>query len=165
MEKEAPHYSLPNEEAEKNRTSWDTYFVDITNLVKERSTCNRAKVGAILVKNRRIISTGYNGAAKGTKHCSEVGCNVIKAGENPENLRDHCSRTIHAEQNAIIQAALFGVAIEGATLYCTHTPCYTCAKMIANAGVKEVIYMKTYDDKDSLAAFEEAGIKLREYQA
>jgi len=151
----------------KPRISNDDYFMGITHLVKERSTCVRAKVGAIVVKDKRIVTTGYNGAPKGLQHCSDVGCKIVKMdktgkGEDLLSLEDHCTRTVHAEQNAIIQAGLFGVSIDGATLYCTHSPCYICAKMIINAGIKEIVYDKYYPDKLTEDVFAECDIKTRE---
>jgi len=120
------------------RKSWDRYFLDIARLVSERSTCLRRKVGAVLVRDKRILSTGYNGAAKGLAHCDEVGCLREKRGIPPAECIEIC-RGIHAEQNALVQAAAFGINVSGATLYCTHEPCITCAKMLMNAGTAEFV--------------------------
>jgi dCMP deaminase len=128
------------------RPSWDEYFMKIAHLVAERSTCMRRSVGAIIVKDKRIISTGYNGAPRGLKHCLEVGC-----------------RGAHAEQNAIIQAASSGVSMEGSTMYCTTAPCATCAKMILNAGVKRLVLGGRYPDALGESLIEEAGLEA-EYQ-
>jgi len=128
-----------------DRPPWDTYFMDITDLVATRSTCIRRKVGAILVKDRRILCSGYNGAPSKIAHCIETGClrekMKVPSGENHELCRG-----VHAEQNAIIQAACHGISIKGATLYCTHYPCSICAKMIVNAGITEVVYDNYYQD-------------------
>ena len=110
--------------------------MDIAQLVSERSTCLRRKVGAVLVRERRILCTGYNGAARGLPHCDEAGCLREKL-HIPSGERIEICRGIHAEQNALVQAAAFGINVSGATLYCTHEPCITCAKMLINAGVKE----------------------------
>ena len=147
------------------RPSLDEYFMDITNLVKERSTCNRAHVGVVVVKDKRIISTGYNGAPQGMPHCTEVGCNITKVKHpQSEHIEDHCTRTLHAEQNAIIQAAIFGVSINGGTMFCTHSPCYNCAKMIINAGIKEFVYQTGYPDKFSEEIFTQCDVKLRKFE-
>ncbi len=127
------------------RPSWDEYFIKIAALVSERSTCLRHHVGAIIVKNRRVVTTGYNGAAAGTKDCLELGClrNELKI---PSGERHEICRAIHAEQNAIIQAARHGQDIEGGTIYCTHSPCIICAKMIVNAGIKRIVTYGNYPD-------------------
>ncbi len=135
----------------KPRPTWDEYFMGIARQVAERSTCLRASVGAIIVRDKRILTTGYNGAPAGLAHCQEVGC-IIKD--------DHCIRSLHAEQNAIIQAALHGVSTEGATIYVTHQPCNTCAKMIINAGLKRVIYAGEYPDELARNFLAEAGVEV-----
>lgn len=134
-----------------SRPSWDAYFMDIAFTVAQRSTCDRAHVGAVIVRERRILTTGYNGAPAGLPHCDEVGHLMIDG---------HCVRTLHAEQNAIIQAALHGISIEGSTIYVTHQPCLTCAKMIINAGVRCVIYAGHYPDENSRNFLSEAGVEL-----
>ena len=116
------------------RPTYDEYFMEMAHVVSKRSTCLRRKVGAILVKDKHILSTGYNGAPKGLKHCSEVGCIRQKRGVPPGERHELC-RGLHAEQNAIIQSAVFGVSIKNSTLYCTYTPCVVCVKMLINAGV------------------------------
>ena len=136
------------------RPSWDAYFMGITFEVARRSTCNRAQVGAIIVRNKRILTTGYNGAPAGLPHCTEVGCLMVNG---------HCARTLHAEQNAIIQAALHGVSTDGATIYVTHQPCLICAKMIINAGIARVVYGGDYPDDLARQFLEEAGIELVRY--
>jgi len=137
--------------AEIQRPSWDKYFMNIANEVAKRSTCERAQVGAVIVKEKRILTTGYNGSPRGLPHCSEVGC-LMDNG--------HCVRTLHAEQNAIIQAALHGIITEGATIYVTYQPCFLCAKMIINAGLVRIVYDKEYPDDRSREFLEQAGVKL-----
>ncbi len=133
------------------RPPWDDYFMDITLQVARRSTCDRAHVGSIIVKDKRILTTGYNGAPAGLPHCDEIG-HLMIAG--------HCVRTLHAEQNAIIQAALHGVSVEGSTLYVTHQPCLACAKMIINAGIRRVVYAGHYPDENAVAFLRDAGVAL-----
>jgi len=142
------------------RKSWDRYFLDIARLVSDRSTCLRRKVGAVLVRDKRILSTGYNGAAKGLAHCDEVGCLREKRGIPPAERIEIC-RGIHAEQNALVQAAAFGINVSGATLYCTHEPCITCAKMLMNAGTAEFVVGEPYPDELARQLLSEAGIKVR----
>lgn len=135
----------------RQRPTWDEYFLDIAFSVAERSTCDRAHVGAVLVRDRRILTTGYNGSPAGLPHCDEVGHLLVDG---------HCVRTLHAEQNAIIQAALHGVSTEGATAYVTHQPCLTCAKMLINAGIKRVVYAGNYLDNYSRQFLAEANVQL-----
>lgn len=142
-----------------DRPSWEEYFFQIALQVASRSTCMRRQVGAVLVKDKRILATGYNGAPKGISHCIEVGCLREELGV-PSGERHELCRALHAEQNAIAQAALHGVKIEGATLYCTHQPCSLCAKMIINAGIAEVWFDEGYPDELAAGFFAEAGIKL-----
>jgi len=130
----------------------------ITKLVATRSTCLRRHVGAILVKDKRILATGYNGAPAGLKHCEEVGCLRANSGV-PSGTRHELCRGLHAEQNVIIQAAYHGISIQGATLYCTNKPCVICTKMIINAGIKKVYYEEGYDDPLSDQMLAEAGIE------
>ncbi|MDR2006048.1 MAG: cytidine/deoxycytidylate deaminase family protein, partial [Acidaminococcales bacterium] len=119
------------------RPDWDEYFMEFARTAGKRSTCLRRAVGALLVKDKRILATGYNGAPQGLKHCGETGCLRQKLNVPSGKMHELC-RGLHAEQNAIIQAALHGVSIAGATLYCTHQPCVVCAKMLINAGVKKI---------------------------
>jgi dCMP deaminase len=135
----------------RTRPSWDEYFMQIAFTVAERSTCNRAQVGAVLVRDRRILTTGYNGAPSGLPHCEEIGHLIID---------DHCVRTLHAEQNAIIQGALHGISIAGATAYVTHQPCLTCAKMLINSGIQRVVYAGNYPDLNSRDFLSTAGVVL-----
>jgi len=141
------------------RPSWETYFMDITFLVAKRSTCLRRAVGAIIIKDKRILSTGYNGAPAGITHCIDVGCLREKLNVASGANHELC-RGIHAEQNAIIQAALHGVSIKGSTLFCTNLPCSICAKMIINAGIQKICYDSGYADTMSGEMLEAAGIEV-----
>ncbi len=132
----------------KERPSWDEYFLEIANLISSRSTCLRRHVGAVIVKEKRILATGYNGAPSGLRHCLEIGC-LREQMNIPSGERHELCRGLHAEQNAIIQAALHGVGVKGATLYCTNHPCIICAKMIINAGIVRIVVGGDY--RDSLA--------------
>jgi dCMP deaminase len=142
------------------RPDWDNYFMQIATVVATRSTCSRRQVGALLVQNKRILSTGYNGAPSGLSHCLEVGCLREKL-QVPSGERHELCRGLHAEQNAIIQAAVHGVAIKDAVLYCTHYPCSLCAKMLVNAGVRNLVLATNYPDDLAKELFAEAGIEVR----
>ena len=141
------------------RPSWGVYFMEITKLVARRATCRRRAVGAIIVQDRRILTTGYNGAPSGVRHCLDIGC-LREQLNVPSGEKHELCRGIHAEQNAIIQAALHGVSIRGATLYCTNLPCSICAKMIINAGITTIYYESGYADDMSEEMLNEARIKL-----
>jgi dCMP deaminase len=143
-----------------SRPSWDAYFMGIARLVASRSTCLRRQVGAVLVKDRNILATGYNGTPSGISHCEQTGCLRQQLGV-PSGERHELCRGLHAEQNALIQAAKHGVAIAGATLYCTNSPCSICSKMIINAGLEKIIFQDGYPDKLSLQMLSEAGIDLQ----
>ncbi|MDO8885465.1 cytidine/deoxycytidylate deaminase family protein [Candidatus Oleimmundimicrobium sp.] len=144
-----------------NRPTWDEYFMKITEEVSTRSTCLRRQVGAVIVKDKRILATGYNGAPSGLKHCLEVGC--IRELQNiPSGEKHELCRGLHAEQNAIIQAALHGIKIGEALIYTTHQPCILCAKMLINAGIKEIIYRDAYLDSLAEKMIKEAEIKIRQ---
>jgi len=145
----------------ENRPSWETYFMNITNLVAERSTCLRRAVGAVLVKDKRILSTGYNGAPANLKHCLEVGCLREELGIESGKMHELC-RGIHAEQNAIIQAAYHGVSVKGAVIYCTNQPCSICARMIINAGIVKIYYQSGYADSLAKELLAEAHIELKQ---
>ncbi len=145
------------------RPSWDEYFMSIAQMVSTRSTCLRRKVGAVLVKDKRIISTGYNGPPSGLKHPEEVGCLREKL-KIPSGERHELCRGLHAEQNAIIQAALHGVSTKGSVLYCTHCPCSLCVKMLINAGVEKVIYKEGYPDWLAKEIAKEASLPLIQYE-
>jgi len=129
-----------------SRPTWDQYFMDITKVVATRSTCLRRQVGAVIVKDKRLLTSGYDGAPQGLPHCGEAGC-LRDQRAVPSGERHELCRGTHAEQNAIVQAALHGVAINGATLYCTHQPCSGCTKMIINAGIKRIVYLLPYPDE------------------
>jgi dCMP deaminase len=129
--------------------------MEITFQVARRSTCPRAAVGAVIVRDKRILTTGYNGAPAGLPHCTEAGCLMVN---------DHCVRTLHAEQNAIIQGALHGVDVSGSTIYVTHQPCLICAKMIINAGIERVVYGGDYPDEIAWGFMEAAGVELVKYE-
>src|SRR5574340_1312687 len=144
------------------RPSWDEYFMAITDEVAERATCTRRHIGAVLVKDKRILATGYNGAPAGLAHCGEVGCLREQRGI-PSGTQHELCRGIHAEQNAVIQAARFGIAIDGATVYCTHQPCVLCAKILINAGVRDIVYRESYPDALATEMREEAGIRPRRF--
>ncbi len=149
----------PEQEIRK-RPDWDTYFMDIADLVATRSTCLRRAVGAVLVRDKRILATGYNGAPSGLKHCLELGC-LRKEKNVPSGERHELCRGLHAEQNAIIQAALHGVSTKDATMYCTNHPCSICAKMIVNAGIISVVVKESYADKLAEDILREAGVEVR----
>jgi len=142
-----------------SRPSWDEYFMSIAYQVAKRSTCIRRKVGALLVRDRRILTTGYNGPPTGLPHCIDVGCLRDRLGV-PAGQRHELCRGLHAEQNALIQAAIYGVSVKGATLYCTHYPCSLCAKMLINAGVVKVVVAEEYPDELARQFFAEAGIEV-----
>jgi dCMP deaminase len=141
------------------RPSWDSYFMEIAGVVAKRSTCLRRHVGAVVVKDRRILTTGYNGAPSGLAHCEDVGCLREKMNVPPGERHELC-RGIHAEQNAIIQAAIWGISIKGATLYCTTQPCALCAKMLINAGISRIVYTGDYPDELAMRLLEEARVEI-----
>ena len=138
------------------RPGWDEYFMQVAQVVATRSTCLRRNIGAVIVRDKRILATGYNGAPTGLKHCAEVGC--LKDRLNvPSGERQELCRALHAEQNAIVQAARYGAVIEGASIYSTTEPCSMCAKMIINAGIRRVVYRDPYPDALSRDLLSEAG--------
>lgn len=141
------------------RIGWDRYFMKIAEVVAERSTCLRRHVGAVLVKDKQILATGYNGAPKGLPHCEEVGCLRAKL-KVPSGQRHELCRGLHAEQNAIIQAAVHGISIAGSVAYVTITPCVVCAKMLINASVNTIVVSEFYADKFALAMLQQAGVGL-----
>ena len=145
---------------DKKRPSWDEYFMTIAEYVATRTTCLRRAVGAIVVKDRRILATGYNGAPSKVTHCKTAGCLREKLNV-PSGTRHEICRGLHAEQNAIIQAAKSGTNLYGSTIYCTTQPCIVCAKMIINTGIKEIVFREAYPDDLSLQMLKEADIKIR----
>lgn len=144
------------------RPSWDKYFMDILEVTKTRSTCMRRHVAAIIVKDKQIISTGYNGAPRGVFHCEQVGC-LREQLKVPSGERHELCRGIHAEQNAIIQAAVHGVSIKDCEIYITDSPCVLCSKMLINAGIKRIVYKGDYPDKLALELLSEAGVQVEKY--
>lgn len=146
-----------------SRPSWDQYFIDITHLVATRSTCLRRHVGALMVKNRNILATGYNGTPSGIRHCEETGC-LRERLQIPSGERHELCRGLHAEQNAIIQAARHGVNIDGATLYCTTMPCIICSKMLINAGITRIVYEGGYADDLAKEMIEESGVECCRFE-
>ena len=152
------HSQPPSLEGREARPSWDEYFTAIVAQVATRSTCRRRRTGAVIVKDKRILATGYNGAPSGLDHCLDVGClrdeRQIESGE-----RHELCRGLHAEQNAVIQAALHGVSIDGAVIYSTHQPCVLCAKMIINSGIRQIFYLNPYPDDLAGEILAEAGVK------
>ena len=135
----------------KERVSWETYFMNIAKEVSTRSTCDRKHVGAVIVRDRTLLSTGYNGSIKGLPHCNDAGCEMVDG---------HCIRTSHAEANAIVQAAKNGVKIDGSEIYVTASPCYNCFKLIANSGIKVIFYNELYRDERIKDRAKEVGIEL-----
>lgn len=140
----------------QSRPGWDEYFMDIARTVATRATCPRASVGAVLTRDRRILTTGYNGAPRGVAHCTDAGCMIVDG---------HCLRATHAEANAIVQGALHGVSLEGATAYCTHQPCAGCSKLLISAGVVRIVYADAYPDAVAQALLGEAGVGLEQFGA
>jgi dCMP deaminase len=139
-----------------SRPGWDEYFMEIARTVATRATCPRARVGAVLTRERRILTTGYNGAPRGIAHCTDAGCIMVDG---------HCQRATHAEANAIVQGALHGVGLAGATAYCTHQPCSGCSKLLISAGVVRIVYADAYPDAVGDALLAEAGVELVQYVA
>lgn len=147
-----------------SRPSWDDYFFEVCKAISKRATCDRGMSGCVIARDRQILSTGYVGSPAGLPHCSEIG-HLIKKVVHADGLEsEHCMRTVHAEQNAICQAARLGVSIEGATLYCTMTPCCACAMMIINSGIVKVVAKNRYHaGKESEELFRTAGVTLIHY--
>lgn len=143
------------------RPSWDEYFMEVCMAIAKRATCDRGRSGCVIAKNNQILATGYVGSPAGLPHCDEVGHQLKKMVHEDGSVSTHCVRTVHAEQNAICQAARKGVAIEGATLYCKMTPCRACAMMIINCGIRRVVcYSKYHQGEESEAMFKAAGVLL-----
>ena len=146
--------------ADDTRMSWDEYFMEMAKLAAKRSTCLRRNVGAVIVQDKHVVATGYNGAPKGIPHCSELGGCYRTAHNIPSGERHELCRALHAEQNAIIQAATYAQSIEGASIYITHQPCVICAKMIINAGIERIVVRNGYPDELSVEMLAEAGRKV-----
>lgn len=143
----------------KERISWDSYFMQMAYLATQRSTCLRRQIGAVLVKDNKVIATGYNGACRKTTDCLELGC-LRDELKIPSGTRAEVCRAVHAEQNAIIQAALSGASTKGATMYCTHSPCIICAKMMVNAEIARSVINEKYSESEYVALFQQAGIEV-----
>jgi len=150
-----PGVAVPPERA--SRPSWDAYFLGIARAVATRATCSRRSIGALLVKDKMILATGYNGAPAGLRHCDHTG--------GKDLLNGHCARSTHAEQNALVQAARHGISIDGATLYCCNNPCLTCSKLLINAGVVRIVYEDSYPDDLAHDLLAEAGVKIERLPA
>ena len=146
------------------RPTWDEYFMEIVELVKTRSTCLRRQVGALIVKDKRILSTGYNGSPVGCKHCDETECLRDQLGI-PSGQRHELCRGIHAEQNALVQAAYSGTSVKDGTLYVTNQPCVLCAKMAINAGIKKIVFSGDYPDELAMELLQESGVRVVNYRA
>lgn len=146
-----------------NRVSWDDYFMQITELISARSTCLRRSVGAILVRDNHILSTGYNGAPSNLKHCDKVGC-LRERLKIPSGEKHEICRAVHAEQNCIIQAAVYGISIKQSILFCTNFPCAICAKILINAGIDTIVYQKDYPDSISQNLLQEAGVIFMQHK-
>ncbi len=145
----------------KNRPDWDQYYIEMTDHVASRATCDRGRSGCVIVRDNRVLATGYVGSAPGLAHCDDQGHLMRKVIDEDGVTRSHCMRTIHAEQNAICQAAKFGIALEGATLYCKMEPCRVCAMLIISTGIKRVVCLKRYHaGADTREMFREAGLQL-----
>ena len=143
------------------RPDWDSYFIGVAREVAKRSTCDRGRAGCVIVKDRRILTTGYAGSPVGQPHCDEVGHLMRDMFDEQGNVSKHCVRTLHAEENAIIQAAKFGISLDGATIYCKMSPCIWCTKMLVNAGIKRVVCEKRYHASEiCLGILKDAGIEL-----
>lgn len=139
----------------RTRPAWDEYFLKMARLAATRATCPRRRVGAVLVREHRVLATGYNGAVRGAPHCDDVGCLIVT-----RDGRESCERTVHAELNAIIQCAANGVSSQGSTMYCTDFPCVNCAKAMVQAGVERVVYVTEYPDPNSIEILKDGGVKL-----
>lgn len=146
-----------------HRPPWDDYFMEITDIVAKRSTCLRRQIGALLVRDHRIITTGYNGAPRDMEHCADLGGCMRDALGIPSGERHELCRALHAEQNAIIQAAITGTSVEGCTLYCSCSPCILCAKMLINIGCKRIVFRGRYPDAMAMDFLKEAGVSVEEY--
>jgi dCMP deaminase len=146
----------------QKRPGWDEYFMEVAEVVARRSTCLRRNIGAVVVKDKRILSTGYNGAPTGLPHCADVGCLREKLGI-PSGERHEICRGLHAEQNALLQAARHGISLEGSTIYSTTEPCSLCAKMLINAGIRRVVYKESYPDELSRELLSGAKVQVEQF--
>jgi dCMP deaminase len=146
----------------ENRPSWDDYFMNLTKLVATRTTCLRHAVGAVLVNEKRILATGYNGSPRGLVHCLEAGC-LRDELKIPSGTRAEICRAVHAEQNTIIQCAVYGISSENSTIYVTHQPCSICSKILISAGVKRIVYEIPYPDEFAQKLLKEAKVKVEKW--
>ncbi|MGB8656216.1 MAG: cytidine/deoxycytidylate deaminase family protein [Candidatus Zixiibacteriota bacterium] len=160
LKKGKPKISRKKDPPSRIRPSWDEYFMRIAELAATRSTCLRRQVGAVIVKDKKILTTGYNGVPSGLKHCLDIGCLREKLGV-PSGERHELCRATHAEQNAIVQAASFGVSIQGGTMYSTTQPCILCTKLIINAGIKRIVIQDSYPDEMSREMLKEAKVRVQ----
>lgn len=153
---------MPKQKSKKYvRPSWDEYFLSLVKVIGSRSTCDRGRPGCVIVKNKRILATGYAGSPIGLPHCDDAGHEMQKAIDEKGNISEHCVRTLHAELNAICQAAKFGISIDGATVYIRFSPCYNCAKAIINTGIKRVVAAVDYHaSKNTIRIFKKAKVKF-----
>ena len=152
---------MTKENSKHIRPTWDEYFMELAHSVSKRATCDRGRSGCVIVRNKQILVTGYVGSPKGLPHCDDVGHLFKKVIHEDGSITQHCVRTVHAEQNAITQAARLGIALEGSTLYCRMTPCRTCAMLIINCGIERVVCEQKYHaGAESEEMFKEAGVKL-----
>jgi len=155
------NYSISMEKKEYKRPTWDEYFMEVADAISKRATCDRGRSGCVIAKDRQILVTGYVGSPQGLPHCDDVGHQFKKVIHEDGHVSTHCVRTVHAEQNAICQAAKRGIAIDGATLYCRMTPCRTCAMLIINCGIQRVVCeMKYHAGDESEELFSQAGVRL-----
>lgn len=145
------------------RPDWDEYFMEMAELAAKRATCLRRKVGAVLVKNKKVLATGYNGAPMGIEHCETTGC-LREEMEVPSGERHEICRGVHAEQNLVAQAAIHGVKTEASTVYCTHQPCIICTKILINAGVKKIYYKNSYSDEFAEDLLKQSNLEFIKYE-
>lgn len=155
---------MSHTDGKRLRPGWDEYFMQVAEVVSRRSTCLRRSIGAVIVRDKRILTTGYNGAPSGLAHCTDIGCLREKLGV-PSGERTEICRGLHAEQNAIIQAAKYGISVEGSTIYSTTEPCSLCAKMLINAGITRVVYDVPYPDNLSRELFKESGLAVEHFKS
>ncbi len=152
---------MNNESTLYQRPSWDDYFMEVANAISKRATCDRGRSGCVIAKNRQILVTGYVGSPVGFSHCDQVGHHIKQVTHEDGNTTEHCVRTVHAEQNAICQAAKLGISIQGATLYCRMTPCRTCAMLLINCGIRRIVCERKYHaGKESEHMLMKAGVQL-----
>lgn len=157
----ASRRSKPTKKPKYLRPTWDDYFMEVANTIAKRGTCDRGRVGCVIAKDKQLLTTGYVGSPVGFPHCDDVGHQIKKLTHEDGTITKHCVRTVHAEQNAIVQAAKRGIAIEGATLYTKMTPCRVCAMLLINAGIKRVYCKRKYHDgRESEQMFKKAGVKV-----